>query len=128
MSTDIDNLKYILYNIKIRNGGIEMEKKEEEMPPEAKLLLEMMEKSGENGVSPEEMMNTPLGDLFHDPNGLKWIKDHKKWLEEHKLKDGEEVGNKVRITEKDLINSWVIRKKREGEEVSEILKRISGGS
>lgn len=92
-------------------------KKEEKMPKEAKLLLEMVQKSGKQGVTREEMTNTPLGDLYTNPNGFDWLKAQKKIMPH------------VRIEENnDLVNAWVLYKEREGEELSEILKRISGSS
>jgi hypothetical protein len=89
-------------------------KEEKEMPAEAKLLLEMIQKAGDKGVTREDMRNTPLGDLFMDPNGFDWLESHRK-IECH-----------ARITEKDVVNTWFLWKEREGEELPGWLKKVLG--
>lgn len=92
-----------------------MKKKEkEEMPAEAKLLLEMIQKAGEKGVTREEMRNTPLGDLFTNPNGFDWLESHKR-IECH-----------TQIKGMDIINTWFLWKERGGEELPDWFKKTLG--
>lgn len=83
-------------------------KKEEEMPAEAKLLLEMIKKARENGVTREEMRNT---------SGFDWLLAHQK------------IMRHVRIEGNNLINAWVPWKEKEGaEELPEYLKQVHSTS
>jgi len=88
-------------------------KKKEEMPAEAKLLLEMIQKAGEQGVTREEMRNTPLGDLFKNSRGSDWLEAHKK----------------IECHARNLINTWFLYKERESaEELPECFKQTHSTS
>jgi len=114
--TKIKTLTNIFIEKEVFKIEKEASKKEEEMPKEAKLLLEMVQKAGTKGVTREEMRNTPLGDLFKNPNGFNWLSAQEK-IECH-----------VCINGNDPINTWFLWKKIEGEEPPEYFKQVSSTS
>jgi len=84
----------------------------EKMPEKAKLLLEMIRKAGENGVTREEMRNTASGDLFLNPNGCDWLESQKK------------IKCHAQVKGTDIVNTWFLYKeKKGGEELPDCLRQ-----